>query len=98
MVAQELGRIAGVQHHTAGYRNLNLNPEHTRSIYDKPLDFEVWFNGCLKHYQAKGFKLSWKNLTIINVVFPDGSRGARTIESFHEEYEEDYKTQFPNCN
>lgn len=97
MVAQELGRIAGVQHHAAGIRNPSGNGE--RSIYDKPLEFEIWFNRGLRYYEkVKGFKFQWLDLKTLKVTMPNGRTGTRSIEDFFDEYENDYKRQFPSCH
>lgn len=96
-INQELGRIAGVQHHTCGIRNPSRNGE--RSIYDKPLEFETWFNKGLRYYETvKGFKFQWLNLTTLKVTLPNGRTGIRTLEDFEDEYENDYKRQFPSCH
>jgi len=96
-INQELGRIAGVQHHAAGIRNTVKSGD--RSIYDKPLEFEPWFNKGLRYYEkVKGFKFQWLNLTTLKVIMPNGRTGTRSIEDFFDEYENDYKRQFPSCH
>lgn len=96
-INQELGRIAGVQHHAAGTRNTVKG--EGRSIYDKPLEFEIWFNRGLRYYETvKGFKFQWLNLTTLKVTLPNGRTGTRSLEDFEEEYEHDYKRQFPSCH
>jgi hypothetical protein len=96
MVDQELGRIAGVQHHTVGIRKTS-NGE--RSIYENPLDFEPWFNKGLRYYEkVKGFRFQWLSLVLIKVTLPDGRTGTRSVDSFFDEYENDYKRQFSCCH
>ena len=97
MVAQELGRVAGVQHLAAGIRNTVKS--EGRSIYDKPLEFETWFNRGLRYYEkVKGFKFQWLDLKTLKVTMPNGRTGTRSIEDFFDEYENDYKRQFPSCH
>lgn len=92
-INQELGRIAGVQHHAWGIRNAS----NERSVYSTPLEFEIWFQKGLAFYTSKGYKFQWLNLTTLKVTLPDGRKGTRTIEDFEDEYENEYKRQFPNC-
>jgi len=94
MVAQELGRIAGVQHHAMGIRNQSGE----RSRYSKPKDFEVWFNQGIAFYESRGYKFQWLNLTTLKVTLPNGKTGSRTYEDFYQEWETEYKPQFPSCN
>lgn len=94
---QLLGRVAGTQHKAWGIRNPSGNGE--RSIYDKPLEFEPWFNKGLRYYETvKGFKFQWLNLTTLKVIMPNGKIGTRSIEDFFDEYENEYKRQFPSCH
>lgn len=95
-INQELGRIAGVQHHAWGIRNPSGNGE--RSVYETPLEFEVWFQRGLKVYESKGFKFQWLNLTTLKVTMPNGRTGTRDIDDFFDEYKNEYRKQFPNCN
>lgn len=95
--AQELGRIAGVQHHTVGIRNTVKS--EGRSIYDKPLEWKEWFSRGMEYYtKVKGFKFQWINLTTLKVIMPNGRAGTRSIDDFFDEYENDYKRQFPSCH
>ena len=86
-INQELGRIAGVQHHAAGYRNVSGE----RSRYSKPKDFEVWFNQGIAFYESRGYKFQWLNLTTLKVTLPSGKTGQRTYEDFYQEWETEYK-------
>ena len=94
MVAQELGRVAGVQHHAWGIRNHSGE----RSIYAKPKDFDVWFNKGMEFYKSKGYKFQWLNLTTLKITLPNGITGTRTLADFEDEYENEYKRGFPSCN
>ena len=95
-INQELGRIAGVQHHTWGIRNPSGNGE--RSRYEKPLEFEAWFNNGLRYYETvKGFRFQWLNLGTLKVTMPNGRTGTRTLADFEDEYKNEYRKQFPNC-
>lgn len=96
-INQELGRIAGVQHHAWGIRNPSGNGE--RSIYSKPDEFETWFNKGLRYYETvKGFKFQWLDLVTLKVTMPNGRTGKRTIADFEDEYKNEYRRQFPNCH
>lgn len=90
VINQELGRIAGVQHHAWGIRN----PTGERSIYDKPLDFEPWFNRGLEVYKKKGYKFQWLNLGTLKVTLPNGKIGSRTYDDFHDEWENEYVANY----
>jgi hypothetical protein len=92
MVAQQLGLIAGQQHHALGIRNTSGE----RSRYSKPLDFEKWFNKGMKFYKSKGYKFQWQNLTTLIITLPNGKTGKRTYEDFYQEWETEYKPQFPS--
>lgn len=97
MVNQQLGLITAQQHHAAGIKNTVKS--EGRSIYDKPLEFEPWFNRGLRYYEkVKGFKFQWLNLTTLKVTLPNGKTGTRTLADFEDEYENDYKRQFPSCH
>lgn len=92
---QILGRVAGCQHHAWGIRNPSGNGE--RSIYDKPLEFETWFNRGLKYYETvKGFRFQWLNLGTLKVILPNGKAGTRTYEDFYQEWKFEYCPQFPS--
>ena len=93
-INQELGRIAGVQHHAAGYRNKSGE----RSIYSKPKDFDVWFMEGIAFYESKGYKFQWLNLVTLKITLPNGRKGTRTIEDFEDEYKNEYRKGFPSCN
>lgn len=90
-INQELGRIAGVQHKYLGIRNQSGE----RSIYSKPKEFEVWFNQGIAFYESRGYKFQWLSLTTLKVTLPNGKTGKRELSDFEDEYENEYKRQFP---
>lgn len=91
--AQELGRIAGVQHHAWGIRNTSGE----KSRYSRPKPFEIWFNQGIVFYESKGYKFQWLNLITLKVTLPNGKTSTRDLSDFENEYENEYKKQFPNC-
>ncbi len=87
---QELGRIAGVQHHTWGIINASGN----RSIYDKPLEFKVWLlDGMNKYNEKKGFVFETVCPGLMRIKRPGFVPVLRTLEDFQREYEE-YKRNY----
>ncbi|WP_292391322.1 hypothetical protein [Methanosarcina sp. UBA5] len=92
---QILGRVAGTQHHSWGIRNPARS--EGRSIYSRPMEFEEWFNRGLKVYESRGWKFKFLDLITVQVTLPDGRKGKRSIEDFHDEWQQDYCTQFPSC-
>jgi len=93
MVNQQLGLIAGQQHHAWGIRNQSGE----RSRYSKPKDFEVWFNQGIAFYESRGYKFQWLSLITLKVTLPNGKTGKRELSDFEDEYENEYKRQFPAC-
>jgi len=83
-INQELGRIAGVQHHTWGIKN----PSGKRSVFDKPLEFESWLlQGMNRAYEKFGTEFEtvcpglknktqkWKNVSQNSRRFQKRTRG-----------------------
>lgn len=87
---QILGRVAGCQHHAEGIRNSSGK----RSIYDKPLEFDIWFNRGLEVYKKKGYKFQWLNLGTLKVTLPNGKIGSRTYDDFFDEWQKEYKANY----
>lgn len=61
-INQELGRIAGVQHHyiNTHYESRRYNNRNnTRSIFDKPLEFDQWFLKGIRFYESKGYEFEF---------------------------------------
>lgn len=85
--AQELGRIAGVQHRTWGIRN----PKQ-KSIFQKPLDFDAWFLKGIRFYEIKGYDFEFLAEGLIRIS-KEGKSMLRTLADFEREHEE-YKANF----
>jgi hypothetical protein len=89
-VNQELGRIAGVQHHTWGIKN----PSGERSIFDKPLEFEPWLlQGMNRAYEKFGTEFETVCPGLMRIIPKNGKPFLRTLEDFEREHEE-YKVNF----
>lgn len=93
---QILGRTAGTQHYAWGIRNPSRG--EGRSIYDKPLPFETWFNRGLEVYRKRGFQFKFLDLTTLQVTLPDGRKGKRSVDDYYQEWEAEYCSQFPSYN
>lgn len=93
---QILGRIAGTQHKHWGIRNPARS--EGRSIYDKPLPFEIWFQRGIKVYESRGWKFKFQDLITVQVTLPDGRKGKRSIDDYYQEWKMEYCPQFPNCH
>lgn len=104
MINKQLGLISAQQHsyinRKYGKQRYNNSPGNgERSIYSKPDEFEIWFNKGLRYYETvKGFKFQWLDLVTLKVTMPNGRTGTRSIDDFFDEYENEYRKQFPNCN
>lgn len=84
-INQELGRIAGIQHHTWGIRN----PTGQRSIYDTPLEFEPWLlKGMNRAYEKYGTEFETVCPGLMRVIPKNGEPFLRTWDDFHKEWEE----------
>jgi hypothetical protein len=89
-INQELGRIAGVQHHSWGIRN----PSGQRSIFDKPLEFEPWLlNGMNRAYSKFGTEFETVCPGLMRIKLKNGKTFLRTLEDFKREHEE-YKVNY----
>ncbi len=84
-VNQELGRIAGVQHHKWGTRNTNTIPE--------PLKFKPWFMAGIEHYSKEGFVFEVVCKGLLRIKRPGHVPMLRTLKDFQREYDE-YVTNF----
>jgi hypothetical protein len=89
-INQELGRIAGVQHHAWGIRN----PTGERSIFDKPLEFEEWLlQGMNFYYEKFGTEFETVCPGLMKIKPKNGKAFLRTLEDFQREHEE-YKANY----
>jgi len=89
-INQELGRIAGVQHHSWGIKN----PSGQRSVFDKPLEFEPWLlQGMNRAYEKFGTEFETVCPGLMRIKLKNGKTFLRTFEDFEREYTE-YKTNF----
>ncbi len=85
-INQELGRIAGVQHHAWGIRN------HAKPT---PLSFKEWLLRGMKHYkQDYGFTFELVTPSLMRIVRPEQPALLRTCEDFRREYENEYLIKF----
>lgn len=89
-INQELGRIAGVQHHAWGIRNQT----DQKSIFDKPLEFEPWLlKGMNRAYEKFGTEFETVCPGLMRIKMKNGKTFLRTLEDFHREwkaYKENY--------
>jgi hypothetical protein len=89
-INQELGRIAGVQHHAWGIRN----PTGERSIFDKPLEFNAWLlKGMNYYYEKFGTEFETVCPGLMRIKPKNGKLFMRTYEDFQREYKE-YKENY----
>lgn len=89
-INQELGRIAGVQHHAWGIRN----PSGERSIFQKPLEFDAWLlKGMNRAYNKFGTEFETVCPGLMRVIPKSGKPFLRTLEDFEREYQ-DYLSNF----
>ncbi len=87
---QELGRIAGAQHHTWGIRN----PSKGKSVFDKPLEFEPWLlAGMNRAYEKFGAEFETVCPGLMRIKPKNGKPFLRTLEDFKREHEE-YKINY----
>lgn len=102
MINKQLGLISGQQHSYINRHygkqvyNNSKRGSGERSIYDKPLEFETWFNRGLEVYKKRGFKFQWLNLGTLKVILPNGKARTRTYEDFYQEWKFEYCPQFPS--
>jgi hypothetical protein len=89
-INQELGRIAGVQHHAWGIRNSTGE----RSTFDKPLDFELWLIQGIQRHQKEGFRFKRFDLLTLRIISPSGKSTLRTYEDFYDEWENEYVANY----
>lgn len=88
--AQELGRIAGVQHHAWKIRN----PSGQKSIFDKPLEFEPWLlKGMNRAYEKYGTEFETICPGLMRIKPKNRKPFLRTFEDFKREHEE-YKANY----
>lgn len=89
-IAQELGRIAGVQHHAWGIRN----PTGQKSIFDKPLEFEPWLlKGMNYHHEKYGTEFETVAPGLMRIKVKGKVPMLRTLQDFkreHKQYIEEY--------
>ncbi|MDD2261627.1 MAG: hypothetical protein PHC31_07280 [Clostridia bacterium] len=89
-INQELGRIAGVQHHAWGIKN----PTGQRSVFDKPLEFNDWLlKGMNRAYEKFGTEFETVCPGLMRIKMKNGKTLLRTLEDFqreHKEYVENY--------
>lgn len=89
-IKQELGRIAGVQHHAWGIRN----PTGQKSIFDKPLEFEPWLlQGMNYHYKKYGTEFETVAPGLMRIKVKGKMPMLRTLHDFkreHKQYVEEY--------
>lgn len=89
-VNQELGRIAGVQHHEWGIRN----PSGQKSVFDKPMEFKPWLLAGMNHfYERDGTEFQVIVPGLMRIVPKNRKPFLRTLEDFKREYEE-YKVNY----
>ena len=89
-INQELGRIAGVQHHTWGIKN----PSGQKSIFDTPLEFNQWLlKGMNRAYESFGTEFETVCPGLMRIKIPGKTPMLRTLEDFEREYKE-YKANF----
>lgn len=89
-INQELGRIAGVQHHSWGIKN----PSGQRSVFDKPLEFEPWLlQGMNRAYEKFGTEFETVCPGLMRIKLKNGKAFLRTLEDFKREHEE-YKANY----
>ena len=89
-VNQELGRIAGVQHHTWGIKNTTGE----KSVFDKPLEFNQWLlQGMNRAYEKFGTEFETVCPGLMRIKLKNGKVFLRTLEDFKREYEE-YKANY----
>jgi hypothetical protein len=90
-INQELGRIAGVQHHyiNAHYgKQRYYNRNSNRSIFDKPLEFDQWFLKGIRFYESKGYEFEFLTDELIRIIRPGKNNLLRTKTDFKREHEE----------
>jgi len=89
-IEQELGRIAGVQHHSWKVRNQTGK----RSIFDEPLEFEPWLlKGMNYYYEKYGTEFETVCPGLMRIKLKNGKAFLRTLEDFqkeHKQYVEEY--------
>lgn len=89
-IKQELGRIAGVQHHAWKIRNSSGQ----KSIFQKPLEFNAWLlKGMNYHNEKYGTEFETVRPGLMRIKTKDGKRFLRTLEDFQREHEE-YKVNY----
>lgn len=89
-VNQELGRIAGVQHHTWEIRN----PSGQKSIFNRPLEFNEWLlKGMNRAYEKYGTEFETVCPGLMRIKVPGKTPMLRTLEDFEREYKE-YKVNY----
>jgi len=87
---QELGRIAGVQHHAWKVRNSTGQ----KSIFDKPLEFNQWLlRGMNFYYERDGTEFETVCPGLMRVIPKNGKPFLRTLDDFKREHEE-YKANY----
>ena len=86
-INQELGRIAGQQHHAWGIRN-------TPPV-KKPLEFAQWVLKGKEHFEMKGFKFfGFPQTRTITAISPVGLVTIRSVRSYWNEYVNEYLPLF----
>lgn len=89
-INQELGRIAGVQHHAWGIRNASGQI----SVFDKPLEFKEWIvKGMNYQNQKYGTEFETVCSRLMRIKSPGKVVMLRTLADFKREHEE-YKIDF----
>lgn len=84
-IAQELGRIAGVQHHTWGIRN----PSEQKSVFDKPLEFKPWLlRGMNYYHETKGYEFETVCSGLMRIRIPGRPNLLRTLADFEREHKQ----------
>jgi len=86
-INQELGRIAGVQHHAWGIRNRTTVPEQK--------DFDQWFLEGIRTYQKKGIEFEFLCPGLVKIIRGRGiPNQLRTVLDFEREYQQEYLSHF----
>ncbi len=89
-INQELGRIAGTQHHSWGIRN----PTGQRSVFNKPLQFNDWLlQGMNFYYEKYGTEFEVVAPGLMRIKVKGKVPMLRTLQDFqreHKQYVEEY--------
>lgn len=89
-----LGRVSGCQHHHINTRHGKQQYNNSKSVFQKPLEFNQWLlDGMNRANEKYGTEFETVKPGLMRIKLKNGQTFLRTLEDFEREHEE-YKVNF----